>query len=110
MSGGYRLEILVPSKRLAVFGSSCVCRPALPQHLHRVDAQWECGAVHKVQYKGKPLTTGEIICRFFDHSLIYRCFELSEVMAGMAYLHGLKIVHGDLKGVSTALLTCISSH
>ena len=30
--------------------------------------------------------------------------QLSEVAAGVAYLHELKIVHGDLKGASTTLL------
>ena len=43
-----------------------------------------------------------IIVIFFSFS---HRFQLFEVMAGVAYLHELKIVHGDLKGVSSALFT-----
>ena len=39
---------------------------------------------------------------------IIQNIQLSEVMSGVAYLHELSIVHGDLKGVSPVLV-CLSS-
>ena len=42
--------------------------------------------------------------------LLINCPQLSEVMSGVAYIHDLEIVHGDLKGVcpmfSTHFLLC----
>jgi len=35
--------------------------------------------------------------------------QLSEVMSGVAYLHELNVIHGDLKGVSPVLVY-LSSH
>ena len=70
MSRDYRLETLVTSEYLTSAGCFCVCGPILPQHHHRVDAQWERGAVHKVQSKGEPPTTGETTHCSRDLSLI----------------------------------------
>ena len=36
--------------------------------------------------------------------------QLSQVTSGVAYLHELRVVHGDLKGVREASLMCFSSH
>ena len=41
-----------------------------------------------------------------DFSVLINDPQLSEVTSGVAYLHELKIVHGDLKGASTMLLMC----
>ena len=45
------------------------------------------------------------IVRLFTDDL-----QLSEVMSGVAYLHNLSIVHGDLKGVNAMFLVCFLPH
>ena len=68
-----------------------------------MDAQREHNAIHKLQSGGKPLALGEYsCCSFFIVVLFIKNLQLSEVMSAVAYLHGLKIVHGDLKGVRLA--------
>ena len=40
--------------------------------------------------------------------LFIDCFQLSEVASGVAFLHKIRVVHGDLKGVRPTLLTPLS--
>ena len=74
-------------------------------HSHRLDAKWESYTVRQIQPRGEPFATGER-----DHylsAIVYLLIDdlqLSEVMSGVEYLHGLSIVHGDLKGVNPGFL------
>jgi len=76
-----------------------------PRHL-RVDAQRKCGGIHKVQSSGQPFAFGESRRRSPARSMLIfvHNLQLSEVAAGVTYLHRLGIVHGDLKGVRYYIL------
>lgn len=65
-----------------------------------MDAQWERDPVCKIQPRGKPIEVGETMRTIEDFLLFINSSQLSEVMCGVTYLHELKLVHGDLKGVS----------
>ena len=41
-----------------------------------------------------------------DFSMLIDYSQLSEVTSGVVYLHELKVVHGDLKGVSQMFWVC----
>ena len=43
--------------------------------------------------------------QFTTHRLFMDIIQLSEVMCGVAHLHGLDLVHGDLKGASSTSLS-----
>ena len=59
MSGSSRLETLVSSERLAARGCFRVQEtPIFPHHL-RVDAQWKCDGICKIQPRGQPFALGE---------------------------------------------------
>ena len=102
MSRDYLLEISIPSQHFVFVGGFRVRRFVLLLHSLRVDAQRKCDGIRKVQSEREPLKTGGLLSpNYTSYSL---SAQLSDVMAGTAYLHGLDIVHGDLKGVCTTLL------
>lgn len=106
VSGGRRLEAFDSPKHLSFIGDLHVHRTAPFAHSLRVDAQRECDGVCKIESRGKPFANGESSCDFLTTTApTDQSSQLSEVMSGVAYLHGLRIVHGDLKGVSPTLST-----
>ena len=103
MPRDHQLETFIPSEHLAFVGNFCVHGPMLFPHPHQVDARRECDAVRKLQSKGKSFEAGGPACCFLVVSHLF-VLQLSEVTSGVAYLHELKVVHGDLKGVSPTFL------
>ena len=70
-----------------------------------MDAQRECDAVYKFQSRDKPFALGGSAYYFpIVPVSLTKNLQLSDVMSGVTYLHDLRIVHGDLKGVRTAFL------
>ena len=104
MSRNHLLETFAPSKHFAIVGHFCVHGPTHLLHSLGVDAQRKCGAIRKIQSGGEPLATGKLLSPY-DFSYLTST-QLSEVMAGVSYLHDLGIIHGDLKGVGVTLSTC----
>ena len=93
------METFIPPEHSAIGGSLHFHGHTLFTHSHRVDDQWQCDAVRQVQSHGESSAVGKP-SRYYPMSLVHRRpSQLSEVMSGAVYLHSLKIVHGDLKGV-----------
>ena len=105
LSGSSNLEALVSPEYLTAVGSFCVEEPSIfPYHL-RVDVQWERDGIHHLQPGGQPFVPGAFhrplpVSLYSD----YDYPQLSEVASGVTYLHDLRIVHGDLKGVRHYIL------
>ena len=78
-------------------------------HSYAVDAEWKRDAVCNIKPRGEPFATGG-----FDHCFpvnilgFTTAIQLSEVASGVAYLHELKVVHGDLKGVRSPAIHSLS--
>ena len=72
MSRDNQLETFVSSEHLTFVGGYRVCRPTLFAHPHRVDAQRERNAVHKVQPKGEPPAISELACCLCAFSLAHQ--------------------------------------
>ena len=95
---------IYPIQHLASVGGFRSRKRALLLHYYRVDVQWKYNAVYKIQSQGKSFAIGAFACcSLYSFSLV-NGHQLSEVTSGVAYLHNLKIVHGDLKGVSPTSL------
>ena len=105
MPRDHLLETFIPSQHSSFIGCFAVRRPTLFLRPLRVDAQRKCDAIHEIKSCGKPFATGKSLSH--HHSPRLPSTQLSEVMAGVAYLHNLGIVHGDLKGVSLTSSTYI---
>ena len=106
LPGNYRLETPFSPQHLTIVGSFCLHgSPEFPHRL-RLDAKWERNGVHQVQSRGEPSALGEPTRSLLaDRALrISDAPQLSGVMSGAAYLHGLGVVHGDLKGVQLNIL------
>ena len=96
------MEAFIPPKHPSSAGSCYLHRPMLLPHSHQVDAQRERDAVRKKQPRDEPFTTGQIYyCFPIDFPLFITADpQLFQIASGVAHLHDLGIVHGDLKGVS----------
>jgi len=98
------LEAPFSSEHLAFVGSFAFYEPLLLPYRLCLDAEWERDGTHQIQPRGKPFAVGEPRRYLPEDSVLTTLndSQLSEVMSGTAYLHELGVVHGDLKGVTSA--------
>lgn len=94
------METFDPPKHPSFIGSLCL-RGSIPfSNSHQVDVQWEYRTVYKIEPRGESVAAGQPYHYFTVKFLpLLTCPQLFEVTSGVAYLHELRIVHGDLKGV-----------